>query len=102
MLMTMFNFAHAEEIKSPTGRWKFYTKYFDDKVKIILDFDHSTSNMIFISGKSNKMALKISGSNFAADFGFGEGLYFLKRENGEVSICPQKNITDCIKLEQEK
>lgn len=102
MFLAVFGFAHADEVKSPTGRWKFYTKHFEDRVEIVLDFDHSISRMKFISGKSNKIVLKISGSNFTADFGFGEAVYFLKRENNEISMCSKMDINDCIKLEQEK
>lgn len=76
----------------------FNQKYFLDSAKIILDFNLLKTEAKLTSGKSIVGTLKLNGASFVADFGFGEGHYFLSRTNESFFICSQKNKDDCLKL----
>lgn len=92
---------HANDINVPTGKWSFQSKTFADNAEIILDFNLLKTEVKLSSGKSILGTLKLSGASFVADFGFGEGHYFLSRTNELFFICSQKNKDDCLKLAPE-
>lgn len=92
---------HASDINVRTGGWSFQSKAFADNALITLDFNLLKTEVMLSSGNSKVGIFKLNGASFVADFGFGEGHYFLSQTDELFFICSQKNKNDCLKLEPE-